>query len=369
VLRPEAYAAILGLLACGARSSLNDDGAGGEGASITVAANASTASTASTGGGAGCTPRLLGVDASGGIRIELTGDTVVYTTASGFLVRADLGPLGTSAPPEETVIARGIHGAGDIAIHDAHVYYTSSVDDTQVVVRRVPLAGGLEEDIFVPQGVPGSLEVDASGVYLTQPDIFIGRVLRLAPDGTTSVLVDLAGDAWTIGLTSSSVLGFASTLPGESDAGLLYTVPKAGGPHTVISGQHFGVRYVRMIDGALHWYEPSSSSPGSSDLFSYDPASGVLSTLAALPDGALSFGEDQDRIYVTSPAFEAGAPNSIYAVDRSGAVRGRFVDDHAERYPTEIRAGGGRVAWTVGARSGNDVEVPSVQIECATSFD
>lgn len=350
---------------CGARSALTDDGAGGGGSSDVSSSGQAT--TASSAGGVTCTSRLLGVDGEGATRLELSGDTLVYGSVSGNLVRADLGSIAADDPPRETVIARGVRAGSDVAVFDDHVYFVAQAD-FGVVVKRVPLAGGVEEHLFFPEGSPAALEVDASGLYVADSATFTGRVVRVAHDGSITLLADQLGKSYPIAIAGDTLLGFADTLAPASSVGILYAVPKKGGvPQLIASGQ-LGVEYAHLIDGVLYWYRYSTASPGAADLFTYDATTQALTQRQALPDGAVGLGHDATRNYVTVVADPGASTNVIYATDRDGAVVGKLLDGHPERFPSEIRAGGGRVAWTVQRRPGIEGDVPSVQVECAGAF-
>lgn len=357
------------LAACGARSALfdPDDGTAGAGGGSSTSTSASTTGM-TTGGGVTCAPQVLGLDGRGAVRLELLGDTLVYSSVSGNLVRADLGPVGGSTPISEKVIARGLAQSGDIAVTGGFVYYASQAD-FGFVVRRVPLDGGLEQDVYYPAGTPAWIEVDASAIYVADSSTFTGLVVRMSLDGSSlSTLAENLGQAYPIALAGDLLLGFASTLPGSTAVDHLYSMPKLGGPLTVVAVDRFGADYARMIDGRLYWYQPSFVTSGTNDLFAYDPASGAIATLKALPEYPIAFAEDADRIYVTTVTDAQELSNRIFALGRDGAVLGTFVDDHAEQFPTEIRAGGGRVAWTVQRDPGSEIDVPSVRIECTAAF-
>jgi gluconolactonase len=116
-------------------------------------------------------------DADGRLWVSDSGD---WGTATGGIVRID--PDGTT----ERVLD-GLHFANGLAVHGDWLY---AVESTWPRIVRVPLTGGTPEPVLVlDRVVPDGIAFDADGglwIGCWQPN----RVMRLAPNGALTVVVD-----------------------------------------------------------------------------------------------------------------------------------------------------------------------------------
>lgn len=150
--------ALVVLVACGARTDLGGEHAGGPG-----------------GGDGGCADEIVAQDPKGATALALDGDVVFWGTTDGLVKMRDASGTTTTLATESGTIA-------SIAVDSDHVYYAITGS-----VRSVPRAGGSPSVVVPGAQAPYALVVSGGTLFYVDA----GAVNAVAGGQTTTVLKGL----------------------------------------------------------------------------------------------------------------------------------------------------------------------------------
>jgi hypothetical protein len=215
-------------------------------------------------------PFNIAVDTTDVYWTDFAGGTVMSVSLSGGSV---------------TTLASGQDGPFGIAVDSTNVYWTTTGGGT---VMSVALGGGCPTTLASGQDKPFGIAVDSTSVYWST---FFGGTIMSVPKGG-GVMTTLESDVFGAGgiaVDSTSVYWANQSGGGVPGTGLITSIPKGGGGHTILAisperQQWFFGPYI-AIDSTNVYFKASIPNASGSDLadtlLSVPKTGGTLTTLFA----------------------------------------------------------------------------------------
>ena len=345
----------LTLLACGARSALEQDG----GAGGTSSGGAPSGVSQSTGPGGGCVAHRFDLAGAGALALKVDGETAYATTVDGRIVAADL------ETGESTVLVEGAGTLGDLVVFDGFVIYSD-----ESAIRRVPTSGGTPELLVeLTQGPSYSMAVESQGLYWIEGPGNLGPhiIKRSGPDGIQTLVTDVQYPAG-LALGARGVI-FTDEYP-FGGHGAVNVVDRDGGPTELLSDVNLGPKLPFEFGEFDYWIEQHDEEFSNFGGIARVPVEGgprekVLSLNQMFPISAASDGQ---RYYLTVLVEQmpgSALISSSFPIAGSPVI---VVAGQAEEFFTAVATSQQFVVWTVQQYPGSELGVDGIQTLCKSDL-
>lgn len=328
------------LVACGARSTLNDDldladdndgGVGGD-------------ASGRDGSNPNCQDEIIAKDPHGAIALAVDGDTVFWSNGDDVLQRHDAN--GSQIIDKESLTI------SSIAADSTRVYFTIANE-----LRSVPRGGGAPTTIATGVGYAFGLVIDGSSFYLLDrgTGILDGRVLRVDADGSIHELINYLDIPTGMALDSDFVYVAAVAafpLDGGNNEGPLFRIPKHGGDPVILGQGLYGPSSVGVDATNVYLAAQVENNPSGplGSLLEIPKSGGAFSTITTTGEAlSLDVTIDESLAYLTSyavPGDVSTAAATLVRVPISGGASTELATTHHVVYGY-VRTSPTAIYWTI----------------------